>query len=288
VRNGKTFSLFASSVLSFIGLGIVWCAVSALHLVDPVILPSPSDVYSAAVYLLTPKFSTHDSVLSLMCVYVNPDWKPDQAGELLRDFGSTLLRVSAALGLSVLFGVPLGLWLGWQRGLYRFIEGPVHALRSVPAAALFPLFLIVIGVGEGSIIALATYNSVVVVLINTVAGTLLANQRRLQQARALGVNGWRLITDVLFWEALPHILSGTRIATGYSLALIIAVEMFIGVSSLGLGRKIYDYQAAYRIPETYAAILLTGLLGLGLNGLLSLLERRLLRWLPMTHEDPKT
>ena len=212
MRNGKPFSLVASSVLSFVGLGIVWWAVAGLRLVDPLILPSPAKVFVAVGQLLTPD-------------------------GLLRDFASTLLRVSAALGLSVLFGVPLGLWLGWQRGLYRFVEGPVHALRSVPAAALFPLFLIVIGVGEGSIIALATYNSVVVVLINTVAGTLLANQRRLQQARALGVNGWRLITDVLFWEALPHILSGVRIATGYGLALIIAVEMFIGGEQLGIGAQ---------------------------------------------------
>lgn len=250
----------AAATVSFLCLGFLWWATTALHLVDPLILPTPPKVAAAMMQLLTPE-------------------------GLLRDFGYTLLRVTAALAISIVVGVPVGLWLGWQRGLYRFIEGPIHALRSVPAAALFPLFLIVIGVGERSIIVLAAYNSIMVVLINTIAGALLANQRRVQQARILGVNGWRLITEVLFWEALPHILSGIRIATGYGLALIIAVEMFIGVSNLGLGRKIYDYQAAYRIPETYAAILLTGALGLGLNGLLTLLERRLLRWLPQTYEE---
>lgn len=260
MKNGKTISLTAAGTVSFLCLGLVWWATTALHLVDPLILPTPPKVATAMMQLLTPD-------------------------GLLRDFVYTLSRVAAALTISVIVGVPLGLWLGWQRSLYRFIEGPIHALRSLPAAALFPLFLIVIGVGERSIIALVTYNSIMVVLINTIAGALLANQRRVQQARALGVNGWRLITQVLFWEALPHILSGIRIAMGYGLALTIAVEMFIGVNNLGLGRKIYDYQAAYRIPETYAAILLTGALGLGLNGLLSLIERRLLRWLPLTYEE---
>ena len=263
MRNGKTISTTAAATVSFLCLGLLWWATTALHLVDPLILPTPPKVAAAMMQLLTPE-------------------------GLLRDFGYTLLRVTAALTISIVLGVPVGLWLGWQRGLYRFIEGPIHAMRSVPAAALFPLFLIVIGVGERSIIVLAAYNSIMVVLINTIAGALLANQRRVQQARTLGVNGWRLITEVLFWEALPHILSGIRIATGYGLALIIAVEMFIGVSNLGLGRKIYDYQAAYRIPETYAAILLTGALGLTLNGLLTLVERRFLRWLPMTNQSEES
>jgi len=234
---------------------IAWSLITARGWVDPLILPAPTAVLSALGKLLT-------------------------TGGLTQDLLRTTLRVLAALGIALAVGVPCGLWLGYNRRFYEAIEGPLHALRSLPAVALFPLFLIVIGVGEWSIVALACYNSVLVILISTVAGASQAHPRRLQMARTLGLSTRELITDVLFWEALPSILTGIRVAVGYGLALVIAVEMFIGVSQAGLGRKIFDYQSAYRIPETYAAILLTGALGVLLNLLVGLLEKRLLHWLP--------
>lgn len=224
-------------------------------MVDPVILPNPFEVGSALVRLLV-------------------------SGELAWDALKTLTRLSWALVLAIAVGVPLGLILGYFREAYRAIEGILHALRSIPAAALFPLFLIVIGVGESSIVLLAFYNSATVILLSTVSGALVASEARIRQARLLEMNGLQIATRVLFWEALPHIFSGIRVALGYSLALVIAVEMFIGVSSSGLGRKIYDYQSAYRMPETYAAIILTSLLGIVLNWALSWIERRSLHWLP--------
>jgi ABC-type nitrate/sulfonate/bicarbonate transport system permease component len=236
---------------------LVWSIISAAGWVKPINLPAPWRVGEAFVQLMT------------------------QAG-LWKDLLITSARALAALALAVILGVPFGLLLALNPRLLSVVEGPVHALRSIPAAALFPLFLIVIGVGEGSIITLATYNSVMVVLISTVAGAVLANRRRVQQARSLGLGGWRLATQVLFWEALPHIFSGVRVAAGYGLALIIAVEMFLGISHAGLGRKIYDFQAAYRMPECYAAILVTATVGVAINAAVSWAERRCLRWLPMT------
>ena len=239
---------------------IAWSLITAREWVDPLILPAPTAVLFALGKLLTSGGLTHD---------------------LLR----TTLRVIAALGIALAVGVPCGLWFGYHRRIYEAIEGPLHALRSLPAVALFPLFLIVIGVGEWSIVALACYNSTLIILINTVAGASQANPRRVKQARRLGITTRELITDVLFWEALPSILTGIRIAIGYGLALVIAVEMFIGVSQAGLGRKIFDYQAAYRIPETYAVIILTGVVGVVLNGLLRIAERYLLAWLPSRDEN---
>lgn len=237
------------------GWGFITAAGSGKPVIDPIILPSPTAVLNAGAELIF-------------------------HGGILADVRITLTRLLYALLLAILAGVPLGLLFGYFRGAYRAVEGLLHALRSVPAAALFPLFLIVIGVGESSIVMLAWYNSATVILISTVSGALLANESRVRQGRILGMNGWRIATKILFWEALPHIFSGVRIALGYSLALVIAVEMFIGIGQAGLGRKIFDFQAAYRIPETYAAIILTSTLGVILNALLSLLEKWALLWLP--------
>jgi len=237
----------------------VWAAITALHLVDPIVLPSPASVARAVPHMLRER--------------------------LLSDVVLTLGRVLGALAIACLLGIPLGLYLGYRKGMYQVIESPLHALRSIPASALFPLFLIIIGVGEKSIVALAAYPSLLVILVNAVSGATLANKRRLYQARLLGLDTVDTITEVLFYEALPNIFDGIRTAVSYALMLVIAVEMFIGLDERGLGRGIYEYQSTYRIPETYGAIIVAGVIGILLNAVVSQIEHRMLRWLPNVQED---
>ena len=237
----------------------VWAAVTALRLVDPIVLPSPASVARAVPRMLRER--------------------------LLSDIALTLGRVLGALAIACLLGIPLGLYLGYRKGMYQVIESPLHALRSIPASALFPLFLIIIGVGEKSIVALAAYPSLLVILVNAVSGATLANKRRLYQARLLGLDTVDTITEVLFYEALPNIFDGIRTAVSYALMLVIAVEMFIGLDERGLGRGIYEYQSTYRIPETYGAIIVAGVIGILLNAVVSQIEHRMLRWLPNVQED---
>jgi len=247
------------ALLFLAALVVVWAALAALQAVPAIVLPSPASVVRAVPKMLRER--------------------------LLADIGLTLARVLGALAIACVFGIPLGLYLGYRKGVYRVIESPLHALRSVPASALFPLFLIVIGVGEKSIVALAAYPSLLVILANTVSGATLANKRRLYQARLLGLDTLDTITEVLAYEALPNILDGIRTAVSYALMLVIAVEMFIGLSERGLGRSIYEYQSTYRIPETYGAIIIAGIIGILLNAVVSQLEHRMLRWLPNVQED---
>jgi ABC-type nitrate/sulfonate/bicarbonate transport system permease component len=68
------------------------------------------------------------------------------------------------------------------------------------------------------------------------------------------------------------------------MVLVIAVEMFVGLGEHGLGRAIYEYQATYRIPEAYAAVLLAGAIGILLNLGVNTAQNRMLRWLPNAHE----
>jgi ABC-type nitrate/sulfonate/bicarbonate transport system permease component len=236
-------------------LVILWYALARSGAVSPLILASPVDVAEAVGRL----FSL------------------DGVG---RDLAVTGGRVGAALAAATGLGIPLGLLLGYLPGLYAYVERPIHALRSVPATALFPLLLIVVGVGEAAIVVLAAYPAMLVILVNTLTGVELANERRLRQARTLGLGAFAMIREVLVYEALPGIFNGVRTAVSYILVLVVAVEMFIRVGQHGLGRAIYDYQATYRIPETYAAIILAGTCGVVLNGLVTVSERRMLRWLP--------
>jgi ABC-type nitrate/sulfonate/bicarbonate transport system permease component len=253
------FNHNSRALLFVAALVLLWAALTGLRVVDPIMLASPVSVVRAVPGML------HD--------------------RLLADAGITLGRVLGALAIGCILGIPLGLYLGYRRAAYQVIESPLHALRSIPASALFPLFLIVIGVGEKSIVALAAYPSLLVILVNSVSGVTLANKRRLYQARLLGLSAFDTITDVLFYEALPNIFDGIRTSVSYALMLVIAVEMFIGLGERGLGRSIYEYQSTYRIPETYGAIIIAGVIGILLNALVTQLEHRMLRWLPNVQED---
>ncbi|MGZ4831605.1 MAG: ABC transporter permease [Terriglobales bacterium] len=235
-----------------------WAGVTALRLVDPIVLPTPWSVVHALGGMVRER--------------------------ILTDIALTLGRVLGALAIAGAVGIPLGLLLGYRRRWYQMVEGPLHALRSIPASALFPLFLIVVGVGESSILALAAYPSLLVILVNTVTGAMLANKRRLYQAKLFELSAFETVTEILFYEALPNIFDGIRTAVSYSMVLVIAVEMFVGLDEHGLGRAIYEYQATYRIPQVYAAVLIAGTIGILINLAVNTFQNRMLRWLPNAHE----
>ncbi len=251
---GKPTRVVAPIVL----LLIAWAVVTALRLVDTIVLPTPWSVVRAFGGMFRDR--------------------------MMGDVALTLGRVFAALVIAVVVGVPVGLYLGYRRRWYQALEGPLHALRSIPASALFPLFLIIVGVGETSIVALAAYPSLLVILVNTVTGATLANKRRLYQAKLFELSAFETITDIVFYESLPNIFDGLRTAASYSMVLVIAVEMFVGLGERGLGRAIYEYQATYRIPEAYAAVVVAGAIGILLNLVVNLLQNRMLRWLPNVQE----
>jgi ABC-type nitrate/sulfonate/bicarbonate transport system permease component len=238
----------------------IWFLVTSLgtpKLVDPVILPSPQSVLRAGAQL-----------------FVREEFSNGKPVTLMTDLMVTMRRLGVSLFISVLIGLPLGLFLGYYARLYRYSEGIIHALRSIPATALFPLLLIVVG---------ATYPGLLIITVNAASGVILADPRRVRQAEILGMSSWQILYRVLFYESLPLVLSALRTVVSYALVLVIAVEMFIGVGENGLGRRIFDLQSSYKIPEAYAVILLTAVIGISLNLLVTVTERYLLRWQSENH-----
>src|SRR2546425_2405979 len=145
-RNSRAL-LFLACLLA------AWAAVTALRLIDPIVLPSPWSVARAVPGMLRER--------------------------LLADIGLTLGRVLTALVFACVLGIPAGLFLGYRKRTYEVLEGPLHALRSIPASALFPLFLIVAGGGGASIVALAADPPPPGILVKSGSGPAPANQPRL-------------------------------------------------------------------------------------------------------------
>lgn len=198
-------------------------------------------------------------------------------GPLLIDIEWTLWRVLAAFVVAVALGLPLGLMIGADERIYRSIEFLVDFFRSTPATALFPLFMLLFGLGDMAKIAIAAFTAALVILFNVAYGVMNARKTRQLAARSMGASGLRVFRDVVLFETLPQTFVGLRTAVSLVLVVIIVAEMFIG-SSDGLGHRIIDSQISYDLEGLYGSILAAGALGYGLNAAFLITEKTFIHW----------
>lgn len=198
-------------------------------------------------------------------------------GSMLVDFGHTIARTFYAFAIASLAGIPLGIVAGADRRIYASIEFLVDFFRSTPATAVFPLFLLIFGLGDLAKVAVAAFAAFLIVLFNVAYGVMNARQTRMLAAKVMGATRLQVFRDVLFFEALPQTFIGLRTGVSLALVVIIVAEMFIG-SDNGLGHRIIDMQIIFNLKQMYATIIMTGVLGYGLNLMFILAERRFVHW----------
>lgn len=230
----------------------VWQMLSYFKLISPLFLASP---YEVVVDLF-------DSLRN---------------GTMLSDIAHTIYRVLVGFVLAVVVGVPLGLLMGYSSRIYNALEFTVEFFRGIPTTALFPLFLLVFGIGDEAKFAVTAWGAGLVILINSMYGVHLGKELRVRVAKTMKLKGFGLFRRVILPEALPQIFSGFRVAISLSLIIVIVTEMFIGTNA-GLGKRIIDAQLVYQTASMYAAILMTGVIGFILNKCMMVLEVRVVYW----------
>jgi NitT/TauT family transport system permease protein len=199
------------------------------------------------------------------------------SGKMTRDFLRTLVRVLYSIVIAVVCGVPVGILLGARSSIYRSLEFLVDFFRSTPATALFPLFLLLFGLGDVAKIAVASFAAWLVIIFNVAYGVMNARQTRILAARSMGASSWRIFRNVIFFETLPQTFIGLRTAVSLALVVVIVAEMFIGATD-GMGHRIIDAQISYSLTDMYGSILVAGAMGYGLNLALLSIERYLIHW----------
>lgn len=198
-------------------------------------------------------------------------------GKLGSDFLKTVERTVYATIIAAVVAIPLGIVLGASERLYRSVEFVIDFFRSTPASALFPLFLVLFGVGDGTKISVAAFGAALVILFNVAYGVMNARKTRLLAAKVMGASRLGVLFDVMLMESLPQTFVGLRNGVSLALVIVVVAEMFIG-SRDGLGHSIFTAQQIFDMPEMYAGIFASGALGYGLNLLFLLIERRFVHW----------
>jgi NitT/TauT family transport system permease protein len=205
-------------------------------------------------------------------------------GELLRKgllwsyIADSLRRVAVGYGAAVVFGIPLGLALGWYPSANQVVNPAVQLLRPISPIAWIPVAIIFFGVGDRAAMFLIFLSAFFPILVTCVDSVSSVPPMFRQAGRNFGLQPAQLLSRVVFPAALPHILVGLRIALGVAWLVVVAAEM-IAVNS-GLGYLVIDSRnAGKRYDLVVAAILLIGLIGLALDFCFRRLETlRAVRW----------
>ena len=249
VPNVSSLSIMITGPLVLVA---VWWIAYEFQLVDAKLLPSP--------------FAT-----------LADTWNNIVFGNMTEDFWYTFERVFYAFALATIGGVPIGIVLGVNEKVYRSVEFIIDFFRSTPATAMFPLFLLLFGLGDFSKIAVAAFAGWLIVVFNVAYGVMNARRTRMLAAKSMGASPLRIFFDVIFFETLPQTFVGVRTGISIALVVIIVAEMFIGATD-GLGHRIIDAQISYNLTDMYGSILVTGAMGYGLNVLFLAIEKRLVHW----------
>jgi NitT/TauT family transport system permease protein len=194
-----------------------------------------------------------------------------------RDLLVTIVRSLAGFSLAAIVGVPFGLLVGRIPLLSQLTQPTIDFFRSIPATALFPLFLFFFGIGDTAKLAVVVYACSLIVLVNTAYGAIQVKEPRILSATVMGATRWDVFWKIVVPESAPGIFAGLRVALSLSFVLIVVTEMFIG-TTVGIGYQIMNAQMVYRIPEMYAGICLAGFTGYLANAGILQVERRCLHW----------
>jgi len=204
---------------------------------------------------------------------------------LVRDLGLTAFWVSVGetmkawflgLVLAIVLAVVLGFVIGSSTFLRRATNSTVEFLRPIPSVALIPLAVLLFGVKLESSLMLITYAAFWQVLIQVLYGVADVDMVANNTAKTYGLGPLARIRYVVFPTALPYLMTGVRLAATVALVLAITAELVIG--SPGLGREIALAQSGGAISGMYALVLATGLIGVVINALMRLIEKKTLSW----------
>lgn len=199
-----------------------------------------------------------------------------KSGELAADVGVSTWRALSGFALAALAGVPIGLTMGWFRWLDDFWNSLIALSYPIPKIGLIPLFILWMGIGDTSKIAVIVAGAIFPVIMNTYSGVKGTPKYLVWSAHTLGTSTTELLYKVVLPHTLPYIFTGLRLAMGLAWILLFAAEMVAAES--GLGFRILYAQRMLDTPVVFACLIVIAVLGYAFDRILLSLGHRLFDW----------
>ncbi len=191
------------------------------------------------------------------------------------------IRVSGAeflLGYiaAAALGAALGVTLALDRALAKYIEPWMGALYATPMIALAPIFVVTMGIGIYSKVAIIFIEAFFPVAVNTTLGVRATSADLVEAARAFGAGRGQMIRTVYLPNATPFIIAGLRIAVARALAGVLISEIF--GSEAGVGNMIWFSSESYDMPTLFTGVFILAGTSIVLMSLLARVEARVAHW----------
>jgi NitT/TauT family transport system permease protein len=185
-------------------------------------------------------------------------------------------RVLQAFLLATALGVPLGLFMGWNKTFRDYTFPVIKLVRLIPMFAWVPLAVLMFPGREGSLIYVSFLGAFFATTLNTLLGVESIDEAYLRAARCLGSSSRQVFFRIILPGALPSIFTGLQISMGYSWFCLVAGEMIAG--EYGLGYLIWTSYITVAAPVLVIAMVTLGFLGWAGSAAIRLIGRRLMRW----------
>lgn len=213
-------------------------------------LPRPSEWWTGAVQLVD---------------------KADLGGALV----ASLATIAGGLALATIIGSGLGLAIGSSQAIRRALAPTLEFIRAIPAAAMVPIMVLLLGYDGRMKIAIVFLGIVWPILLNVTTAVASLHPLLDDVAASLRMGPWARTVKIVLPAILPSILLGVRVALPLAIVIALVIEMLTAV--FGLGSLMISAQRDYRAGQAFALLVIIGAIGLVLNLALAKLEDRLMR-----------
>lgn len=228
------------------GILLIWYLISYLRLFPAYALPSPGAVWSSFLEEI-------------------------REGRLINDVIASLWRVAVGFVISAVLGIPLGLWLGQHLRARQALVPILNFFRFLSPLAWIPFAILWFHIGDKPAIFLIFMATFFPLALATMVAVSTIPSIYFRVAHDYHYKGFELLSKVTFPAVLPEIITAMRVSYGISWVVIVAAEM-VGCQD-GLGYGIWEARNGLRLDSAVAYMIVIGLLGMGIDRLLSQLTK---------------
>jgi NitT/TauT family transport system permease protein len=232
-----------------IGLFVIWEAACRAFNVDKFILPAPTAIFEAMAQF----------------------WWP-----LIRHSFVTLWTTMAGFAIAVVFGIVLGLIVGWSRTIYRGLYPVMIGFNSIPKVAVVPILVVWFGIGEVPAILTAFLISFFPIVVNVATGLATMEPELEDVLRALGARKLDIMLKVGIPRTQPYLFGSLKVAI--TLAFVGTVVSETIAANAGLGFLMVQAGSNFQMPLVFAGLLLLAVEGIAMYAVFAYVEVYFTRW----------
>lgn len=217
-------------LLPFFCVFVIWELLVYLGIVRAKLIPSPSGIF----------LSLFEGIV-LEHVLLTHLWQ-------------SLIRILLGFGLGTFLGTSLGILMGVEELIHKAFYPILSFLIPVPTLAWVPLLLIIFGIGDETVILAIFLGSFFPIVYNTMNGIRTIEKKEIWAAQSMGANRVTLFFDILIPGSMVSIITGLRLAIGYSWRALVGAEMLAAGISWGIGNMIYTARAFNDIQTMFVGL----------------------------------